>query len=239
MGLPLWLYIVILVPILIGTRSRGAIVAFIMAVSVLWMKKYVNPWIGGIVVYIVLALYVVSLSSGFTFTYAMEDLLSSETSLIAFLSRGQTAEELLSVSGRAELWHDVYALFLDRPILGYGYVGARSLLLQALPWAGHAHNALVETLLDSGVIGTALVWFALGKTLLSSLLQTPRPTGPVAWQQASILGVLLFLLFHSFVDPTFAGAPGYQTLLLFASVSAHGGLRPVVPSSVTCQAQKT
>jgi len=151
--------------------------------------------------------------------------LGGTTPLMTFFSRGQPVDELLSLNGRTELWQHVYALFLERPLLGYGYLASRSVLLKVLPWAGEAHNALAESLLDVGILGTVLVWFAFISTLLSSLLHTSRTSGMGEWQRLSILGALVFLLVHSQVTATFAGPPGSQVLLLFATVLAHDRLK--------------
>lgn len=225
MGLPLWLYIIPLAIILLATRSRGALIAVVVATAALSVRKYVNPWIAGFVGYMIFALCTISLPLGLYSARAVGGLLNEQHPLVAFVLRNQGAEEVLTVSGRTDLWHSVYDMFLNRPILGYGYSASRNLLLKVLPWAGNAHNALAETLLGLGVVGTALVWFALGRTLLSSLLRTPRIAGPGAWHQASILGILLFSLLNSLVTPSFGGIPGYEVLLFFAAVFAHDGLR--------------
>jgi exopolysaccharide production protein ExoQ len=224
LGLPVWLYIIPLGLILLATRSRGALIAVVLAGSALSVKKYVNPWIAGFVGYIMFALPTISLGLGLYSARIVRDLLDEQHPLIAFVLRQQSAEDFGSVSGRAELWHSVYAMFLDRPIFGYGYSASRNLLLKVLPWAGDAHNAFAETLLGLGIAGTALVWFVLGRTLLSSLLQTSRTAGPRTWHQASILGILLFSLLNSFVGASFGGVPGCEVLLFFAAVSAHEGL---------------
>jgi O-antigen ligase len=204
----------------------------VITVSILWARKSVNLWMGGLVGYIVLVLSVVVLGAGFSFTQVMEGLLRNNSSLTAFLLRGQTIEGFLSMSGRTELWRGVYALVSDRPIFGYGYVASRSVLLKVLPWAGHAHNALAETLLDLGIVGTALIWFALGRTLLSSLFQISWAAASGEWQRASILGILLFLLCDSFVSRSFGGVPAYEVLLFFASVFAHESLQRATRSVV-------
>ncbi|MGH8065945.1 MAG: O-antigen ligase family protein [Candidatus Entotheonellia bacterium] len=225
MGLPLWLYITPLGLILLATRSRGALIAVVIAAAALSVRKYVNPWVAGFVGYILLASSTIALGLGLYSAGAVGGMLNEQHPLIAFVLREQSAEDFVSVSGRAELWHSVYAMFLDRPIFGFGYSASRNLLLKVLPWAGHAHGGLAETLLGLGIVGTALIWFALGRTLLSSLLHTSRTVDPMAWYQASILGILLFSLLNSFVNPSFGGAPGSEVLLFFAAVFAHDGLR--------------
>jgi O-antigen ligase len=231
-GLPLWLLLIPLVLVLLATRSRGAILAFLVTLVVLCCRRYVNPWIVGCLSYGLLALSAMSLGLGFALPASVQKILSDEIPLMAFLLRGQVMEEFLSLSGRTELWQHVHALFLKHPLLGYGYLASRSMLLKVLPWAGEAHNALAESLLDVGVIGTALVWFALMRAFLSSLLGTLRISGVGGWQQACIFGALLFLVLHSLVDATFAGTPGYQVLLLFATVLAHNRLTQELWSGV-------
>jgi O-antigen ligase len=225
LALPVWLYIIPLGLILLATRSRGALIATVLAGSALAVRRYVNLWISGFVVYIAFALSTISVGLGLYSARTLGDLLDEQRPLVAFMLRQQSIEDFASVSGRAELWHSVYAMFLDRPILGYGYSASRNLLLRVLPWAGDAHNAFVETLLGLGIVGTALIWFALGRTLLSALLQTSRTAGPIAWHQSSIVGILLFSLLNSFVGASFGGVPGYEVLLFFAVVLAHDALR--------------
>jgi exopolysaccharide production protein ExoQ len=225
MGLPVWLYLIPLGLILLATRSRGALIAVVLAGLAMLVRKYVNLWVAGFMGYILLVLAIISLGAGLSPARTVEGLLDEQHPFIAFVLRDQNAEDFLSVTGRAELWHSVYTMFLDRPMFGYGYSASRNLLIQVLPWAGDAHNALAETLLGLGIVGTALVWFALGRTLLSILLQTSWTASPVTWHQASILGILLFSLFNSFVGASFGGVPGYEVLLFFAAVFAREGLK--------------
>jgi O-antigen ligase len=199
---------------------------------VLCCRRYVNPWIVGCLSYGLLVLSAMSLALGFALPASVQKFLSEEVPFMAFLLRGQAMEEFLSLSGRTEFWQHVHALFLKHPLLGYGYLASRSMLLQGLPRAGEAYNALAASLLDVGVIGTALVWFALMRAFLSSLLGTLRISGTGGWQHVSVFGALLFLVLHSLVDATFAGTPGYQVLLLFATVLAHNRLTQELWSGV-------
>jgi hypothetical protein len=219
----LWLSIIPLVHVLIATRARSQFIAFVSVVLILALRKYVNPLMTGFVAYVVLALSVIWMNTDLSFTNIMERLLGHENSFVTFLLRGQTTEQFLGVSGRAELWRGIYALVLNRPILGYGYMASRDILLTVAPWAGTAHNALAETLLGLGAVGTVLIWFALGRTLFSSL-QTVR-SAATAWYHASSLGILVYFLVSSFTSSTFAGVPGYDVSLFFAYVLAHERLR--------------
>jgi O-antigen ligase len=227
LGLPLWLPLIPLLLVLLATRSRGALVAFLVTLVALGLRRYVNPWLVGLVSYSALVLTAIVLGLGLSLSASTQQLLDDASPLGTFLMRGQAIDEFFSLTGRTELWQQVYGLFLERPLLGYGYIASRSLLLKVLPWAGEAHNALAESLLDVGVLGTVLLWYALISAMLSSLFQTPRASGMGVWQHASTFGALFFLLLHSLVDAAFAGTPGYQVLLLFATVLAYDRLKRV------------
>ena len=228
LGLPLWLLLIPLVLVLLATRSRGALAACMGTVVALGLRRYGNPWLVGLVSYSALACIAIALGLGLSLTTLTQQFLDDTTPLGTFLLRGQATDEFFSLTGRTELWQQVYALVLERPLLGHGYVASRSLLLKVLPWAGEAHNALAENLLDVGLLGTVLVWYALLSALLSSLVQTLQASARGGWQQASGFGALCFLLLHSLVDAAFAGSPGYQVLLLFATALASERLKGVV-----------
>jgi hypothetical protein len=209
-GLPLWLALIPLVLLLLATHARGTLLAFLVVLGVLCCRRYVNPWIVGSLSYGFLALAAMALGLGFALPLSVQKILS--------------IEEGLGLSARVEFWQYVHALFLQHPLLGYGYLVSPR-LPQGLPWAGEVHNAMTASLLDMGLIGTALIWCALMRAFLSSLFGMLRLSGPGGWQHASVFGTLLFLLLQSLVDATFAGAPGYHALLLFVTVLAYERLR--------------
>lgn len=68
-----------------------------------------------------------------------------------------------TLSGRTELWHEVLLSVRDRPFLGHGY-GAfwaegegAEIVWQEFGWqAPHAHNGLLDILLDLGIVGAVL-----------------------------------------------------------------------------------
>jgi O-antigen ligase len=226
-GCPLWLWIVPLIAILGATRSRGPLIAFVIVVSMLVVRKLkvsIGLWTMGIIGYLILAVSAVLLSFGFSFTGAMRDLLDNRNMFSDFLLRDQNVETFLSVTGRVELWHDVYKLFLEQPVLGRGYAASRSILPQMLSWAAESHNSLTESLLCLGIVGTVLVWFPLMRTLLLSFSRTFRSAESAVWPQASIFGLLLFILLNSFSDATFTGFPTYDQVVFFSAIFANNAL---------------
>lgn len=77
-----------------------------------------------------------------------------------YLTRGESGEQLRTLSGRTELWQAVWASFLESPVLGHGFHVASAdgeLDVFGGPSYRTAHNALLHVLVSTGLIGTVLV----------------------------------------------------------------------------------
>jgi O-antigen ligase len=223
-GLPLWIYMVTLTVILLATRSRGSLFAATMAVAVVYAMKLVRP---GTILFVslcvVLLVMTITVAYDVSIDAPLRRFFSESDTVGNFLLRGQTADEFLTVSGRAELWRAIYGLLLKRPLFGYGFVSSRR-LLEILPWSGEAHNALIESLFGLGVVGTLLLWLPLGRTVVRSLIAIAR-SSEFEWRNAVISGVLLFVVFEGFVTAGFAGFLTYDAVLLFSCLFAFEHLR--------------
>lgn len=85
----------------------------------------------------------------------------------AYLSRGQSASDVASLSDRTEIWNVALKAAEMRPYIGYGFiVGARDALRDNWDednWLPpHAHNELVQALLSGGALAVFLVaWLYL------------------------------------------------------------------------------
>ena len=138
--------------------------------------------------------------------------------IIAVAVRGQTAAQLLSLTGRTELFGIAYDLFLERPWLGYGFLSGREVFLERVPWAGEAHNMFVEVAISLGLIGL-LLYVALFAWLLrvvaGAVVQRPSVVGTAARDCA---GLLAFIIVSGGVTSGAAGLPGMQWLALLVTV---------------------
>ncbi|MBF6560832.1 MAG: O-antigen ligase family protein [Candidatus Binataceae bacterium] len=219
LGLPVWAYLIPLLVILAATRARGPLIATLAALLVILLRRYSQMRIiSWAVLLTALVAGLAIMNVGTNFMTAADDLAGNPNAVMLFLMRGQSAGEFYSMTGRVGLWGAVFSLFTAQPILGHGYLGARALLLEILPWAGEAHNALAETLLDLGVAGFVVVWLPLIRTVAVSLNRSNPENGD--WTSSTILGFLVFLLVDGISDTSFTGAVSYMPVMFMVTMIA-------------------
>lgn len=115
--------------------------------------------------------------------------LLAATNIVAFWERGDTQQNLDTLSGRTEVWGAAWELFGEKPLLGHGFMSARGAFLDNFNLGG-AHNAFVEVLVNSGLFGI-FWWVALVVLCVVEAVRLVRirhPDGPLL---AGILGALL------------------------------------------------
>ncbi|MEF8698646.1 MAG: O-antigen ligase family protein [Candidatus Accumulibacter sp. UW20] len=79
--------------------------------------------------------------------------------LTTYLARGQSAEQLHSLTGRMQMWESALNVFWERPLLGHGFfVGHKS-----VEWGSSGKllatvdSTYIETLVNVGIVGFVLV----------------------------------------------------------------------------------
>jgi O-antigen ligase len=85
----------------------------------------------------------------------------------------------ITLTGRTDIWHDVYGVASSNPLFGVGYGGFWIGRLANIQWdanlswvLGQAHNGYIDTYLQIGLIGSALlagVLFTTMRRLLASM----------------------------------------------------------------------
>jgi O-antigen ligase len=130
--------------------------------------------------------------------------------LLAGLSRSGSPEELLTATGRTNIWTASIALWLEHPLLGLGFNSS----LQILPArtdlftaAAHTHNVFLEILFSGGLIGLGLFLAAMGATLRKA----------VACGRYANLGILLFFMLHGLTEPVVFGTINFYPLAFFSA----------------------
>jgi len=77
----------------------------------------------------------------------------------AYLARGESAQSLQNLNSRLPLWELAIELVGERPLLGWGLGASRGLFYDRIGLGG-AHNAYVNVVVDSGLLGLA-AWLAM------------------------------------------------------------------------------
>jgi O-antigen ligase len=202
--------------VLFMTGSRGPMLAFAAAAAVLCVMRLH----GGFRIAAVLAAAIPALAA-IVFADDLRSWLgwmADQNSWISgLLFRGQSADQVLELNGRIGLWAAVWPEVLAHPLVGYGYQASRTVLLDAAGWAGYAHNALLQTLLDLGVVGT----IALMAVIVTGLRVGFR-RGRTGSAGPAVAALMVFLALNSVSTESFAGAPGFETLVLFVCVLCTG-----------------
>jgi O-antigen ligase len=145
----------------------------------------------------------------------LSELANQDTAISRLLFRGETADTLLALNGRLDLWDTARSSIAAHPLLGHGYQASRAIMLDAADWAAYAHNALLQTLLDLGVAGTIALLTIVMVGVVGFFRGRQR-----GWTHATLGALLVFLILNSISTESFAGAPGVETLVLFVCVLA-------------------
>jgi O-antigen ligase len=220
-GLPRWLLTTGLAAILILTRARGPLLAFVAAIAVLmlmrasWRMRFALAGVASACLFVYLAV-------GADFRDWLDAASSNRDATVnRMFFRGHTADRVLSLNGRLDLWSDLSPTISANPVLGHGFQASRAVVLDAAPWAAYAHNALLQGLLDLGLVGAAAL-IALVGTAGAGALRCASDR----WLQALTMAMMVFLTLNSISTESFAGSPGVETLLLFLCVLCTTSPRP-------------
>ena len=113
-------------------------------------------------------------------------------STTAFMQRGESWEQLLSLNGRVELWDIICREIRKSPICGWGYFVTSEtgmIVIWSFPGTNmSAHNVVLQVLVSTGVIGVALFACALAVPAIRVLRSASQ--GP----EARALAVFVMLL---------------------------------------------
>jgi exopolysaccharide production protein ExoQ len=159
---------------LVATRSRGSLAAAGIGLAVVALTAQRRRRADVVLVTVVVAVAV---------------WLVAATNIVTFLERGDSKQELDTLSGRTEVWGQAWELFQEKPLLGHGFMSARGAFLEKFRLGG-AHNAFVEVLVNSGLFGIGW-WIALLVLCVrgaSRLVRSRHPDGPIV---AGLVGALL------------------------------------------------
>lgn len=143
------------VAVLLMTGSRGALAALVATVAALALQQLR-------VSRLVLAGAILGLLMAIMAVLAFPELGDAAERNAATLARSGGTSEVFSLAGRTNIWGFVTDRIAEKPLIGYGF-GAGSRLIQqnyASRWGAttsSAHNAFLQSALDLGLVGAALM----------------------------------------------------------------------------------
>jgi O-antigen ligase len=147
-----------------------------------------------------------------------------------FLRRGQSIQQIESLTGRTSYWNQALDLWSHRPIAGFGYYSGHRIALT--PPSGQApasnlDNVWIETLLNQGIVGACLLAMVIVLAAWTLLRPPAQVTGSaLAFARAT------FVLFcaTTFYNPSLQTV-GLGGALFTVLIFAVGGLRRTTQSA--------
>ncbi len=221
-----WIALLLLLCVVFAAKSRGPMAALFAGTCVLVFWRIIRSRTLVILVPLVAAFLLVAVVAMPSPLELLQEGEAVQNPIAAFLLRDEGFSTFMTLNGRTELWAAIIPLIVSRPVLGYGYLAGRLVLMDKVLWSpGHAHNALIQTLLDLGAVGMLFLWVPIATILIPRLPGAVTQAAHVRRAQAVIGAVAACVVAHSMADASFASYPGFELVSLFACISAISLLR--------------
>ena len=221
----LWLLITALIGIAVLTRSRGPLIAFAGALTFGFLLRRTSAAASALLASAMLVAAILIGNSDTPLLELLSNWSAHPGALGSLLFRGQGADAVVGFSGRLRLWSEAIPLFLEQPWLGSGFQGSRAELLDLASWSGHAHNGVLQSLLDLGLLGSILLFSAFASIFVVGPLRSPVIPPRVRFTRLMVLALGMFEILNAVSNPSFAGVPGYETLIVFTCICLAQRLR--------------
>jgi exopolysaccharide production protein ExoQ len=214
-GISTFLASVLLIAVLAASAARGPILAFGIGLFTLFLMKLelrTRAALMAVAVAMVGALFV----AGPDVQAWLDSASAGDSRLTYTFFRGQSAQDVLELNGRLALWSELRPAIVDRLFIGHGYLASRSIILDTAEWAAAAHNALLQSVLDLGIIGSLTLVALFGAALLAAARARTQ------WARAVLTSLIVFLAINSISTESFAGTPGFEMFLVFLCAISAG-----------------
>ena len=198
---------------LVLSQSRGSALGLMSALVLILFHKTHSVRLAFLGALIIVPLIVIVFVSTF-------DPIRQFGDLLVGISRGGTAEEILTLTGRTRIWAFSWDKIMDNPLLGHGYGAGQAVLVAgyANRWGDvttSAHNALIQTLLDLGFLGGA----ALSTIFAHSFYRLF--TRPHLFRDSIFILVFVFCILESGISKAANALSLIWILSLFADEMRH------------------
>jgi len=212
----LWggLYVVIVLFVYL-TRSRTALASLMVASACITVPRIPQRYLGMLFLGPAAAISLIALS------LLLLDLpMANKLQSIIFLGR---VEETATLTGRTAIWSALFEYFSERPFFGFGYGGfwTPQVFLELGDELGfqpaHAHSAYLQTLLDIGLIGFAMLAIATIVAVFQSGRYMLLDRDDI--NSRFFFGLFIMGLLFSGLDTNFV-IPCFVNLITFAGIAS-------------------
>jgi O-antigen ligase len=147
------------------------------------------------------------------------------------MARNPRGNDVRTLTGRLQIWEFSYAQWLTQPWFGFGLGESRNVI--SLGWSnywggttGSAHNLVLESLLNVGIVGTALLLAIVSRTAWLIFFGLRRLDNN-RYADASLIafGMLMFPLLQGITEKSFGGTASMSTGALVLAVALAGQSR--------------
>lgn len=215
----LWVAMALGLAAVLASRSRFGLTAFLLSWAHVALRgRPILP----------MACLALAFAGAATLLFAAVHPLPNPTALFSDLSRTGTSDEILTLTGRTDLWTAAAGKIAERPLFGWGYNGTEGLLLEDLDKSFHgsgvnAHNMTVQTLLSVGILGSLPAFGFLG-ILIARMLRDPEDLRDL---------VTGFILVNGLGEVEIFGTPVLLTFVAYWVIARHAAARARAPHRAT------
>ena len=191
--------------VLEASGSRTMLAAVILAWAVVALRQRRLLGAAAAAITIVIFAFVLALAVGIN---------PIPQSVLASLSRSGDTSEIVTLTGRTELWQVAWELIRAKPILGWGFNGTEALFVANVGRAFYgdpvnAHNMYLQTLATLGLVGS-LPFFGLFFLAFKRMVTDPDPARDHFVLLVAIIGL---------AEVAIAGIPNVLSLVFLIFVA--------------------
>ena len=184
----------------LATDSRTTLVALLIAWGLVAAR---NSRFGGAIAIAMLG--VLSLVLVLAACGALPDIIG----VFGTLSRTGQESEILTLTGRTEIWEVAWTRFQEKPLFGWGFNGTEGLISSSMAksftgTAVNAHNMFLQSLVSVGFLGS-LPAFAFLLLLISRFVTRPDPTRDL---------IVAFIIIIGMAEVQIFAAPDILTVVI-------------------------
>ena len=197
-----WTLRILMVFIIIKAQSRSSLLAFIVGGVSFLTLRYLSDYRKVITILCLIG----ALSSSLGILYSLDT--GWGDPVMNYLKRGQEKKEIISLTGRTQLWKNAIKEAIEKPFFGHGY-GVSRLFGKTLgddqEQAAHLHNEFVEVFFTTGLFGLIPFLFMILRYAkwMTSFQRLSEKYG--RYYAIHAICLLMMLLATAFFEPRLGG----------------------------------